>query len=247
MNPFIFNSKKSTNERTLLIVLGESNAGGIALNTDCSVSELQPKTKLKIWNRTNNTFEPMQIGSNNLLNHWGLESYWYTRHGMENQISYYNDLNYFGSYETYLYKAGCGGTRIRHWVDGDAYNGHYAWSEFQSGLTAILTALSQYSLTINVIISLGINDGIDGTDPATFKTKFQTWVSNIRSLVGNIDIYITQIMSTYSAINDKLIEIDNEDAKLTAVSIIDAGLQDGNHWNYSGFKLIIDRIITAGL
>jgi hypothetical protein len=54
-------------------------------------------------------------------------------------------------------------------------------------------------------------------------------------------------MSSYSAINNKIVEIDTEDTLFTAVSITDAGLRDGNHWNYAGFKLIVDRMVSAGL
>jgi len=247
MNPILLN-KKYTNERILFIIIGESNAGGIGINSEASTEELTISTKSRIWNNSTNIFQPIQIGVNNLLSHTGLEQYFGYRHGFELALMNYSKINQWSGHEIYIVKAGQGGTRVANWTDGVLYLGVNSWTTFQTRTALVLAALSNFNVTIKIILTLGINDGIDGTDPDTFKTKYKTLISNVRTAIGvNAEVYATQIMSTYSAINTKIIECESEVSGFHAISVVGAGLQDGNHWSYSGFKTIVDRMVVSGL
>lgn len=239
--PFI---KVKNKDRLLIIFIGESNSGGFALNSDALATELDNNNKVFIWNNTsNNVFEKLDIGVNNLLGHSGLESYSTTRHGWELQLSNYADDNYFDGKNIYILKAGQGGSLISSWI-----NTSNNWNIFISRLTPALLALSQYNLTIKVLVSIGINDAIAGTSPSTFKSNFKTFISRLRTQLGaQTPVFATQIMPAYSAINDMIVECDNEDSLLTAISITGCALQDANHWNYSGMKEIVDRFLENGL
>lgn len=238
---------KKTNK--LILIVGESNSGGIALNSDASSNELLPANDFRIFNNdTALSFDKMQFGINNLIAHRGLESYFTTRHGMELGLLNYYKENHFRAKRVLLLKFGQGGTRARHWIDNDTYIDIQPWKVFWYRLKRLKSLISLKDYDIKILISLGINDGIDGTDPATFKTKYKQFMTNLRASVGvNAPIFATQIMSTYSAINDKIVECNSEITNFNAVSVVGAGLQDSNHWNYSGFKLIIDRMVESGL
>src|SRR5689334_9823752 len=62
-------------ERPLVFVFaGESNSGGIALNSDATETELAPRSSVQIMNLYSGTFafETLDIGFNNLVDHAGL-------------------------------------------------------------------------------------------------------------------------------------------------------------------------------
>ena len=67
----------------LVLFIGESNSGGVALNSDLAASELLPRPRVQIWDNINNDgFDTLQIGVNNLLGHIGLETYATDHHGL---------------------------------------------------------------------------------------------------------------------------------------------------------------------
>ena len=65
---------KLSNRKTILVVInGESNSGGYALNSEASPRELGRRRSVKILNNTTlATFDDLDIGVNNLVGHTGL-------------------------------------------------------------------------------------------------------------------------------------------------------------------------------
>jgi hypothetical protein len=237
--------------KTLIIILGESNAGGNALNSDATAGELAARSRVKIWNNNINKFESLDIGTNNLLKHTGLESTYNVYHGFELQLAYYTEADNFGD-TLYIIKAGHGGTRIANWSDGTIYSTmlNSCWNEFKRRYLLTKPYLDQYNLQIEVLITIGINDAVAQTTGATFKTKAQSFIDTIVSELNPNHIYFTEIMQNdayYIAINDKIIELDTDNSIVTTVSVTGAALKDTNHWSYAGMKTIVDNMVTAGL
>jgi hypothetical protein len=59
-----------------LVFAGESNSGGIALNSEATPAELAPRPAVQIMNLYSGTFgfEPLRIGFNNVVDHEGLST-----------------------------------------------------------------------------------------------------------------------------------------------------------------------------
>ena len=74
--------KKDKPAKRLVVVIGESNAGGYALNSEATAAELEPRPAvLLLNNKTLKSFDPLDIGTNNLVGHTGMEHY--ETHGFE--------------------------------------------------------------------------------------------------------------------------------------------------------------------
>jgi len=249
----IYNFFIRTRQKTLIIMFGESNSGGTALNSQATALELSARSRVQIWDNVNNdSFDNLQIPVNSLLKHMRLEEYNGTKHGMELQLANYVYNNHFGTNEIYLVKAGQGGTRARQWVENTLYYDYYLWDEWKNRVLGAIAKLRSMRIrpSIKIMFSLGINDSIDGLDAETFKNRLKQLITMVDAEIGVVPWYATRIMRTnanYIAIDDALVEVSNEVSNFNVVSITGAGLQDSNHWSYSGFKLIVDRMITAGL
>lgn len=227
----------------LFIFTGESNSGGLAVNADCNSRELEPRLCLQILNNTTLTLQSMQIGVNNLIGHTGLPDN--ATHGWENGLADLVDAGQFYQSQVYLLKTGQGGSMMYQWALGDTY-----MNTFTSRHSAITTLLSGKTYRKVIFYSQGINDAISGTDPDTWKAATVTHFSDMRNIVGaNTPILITRLMTpgqtgNYALYNAKFDEICASDPYSFMIDTSGAGLEaDGNHWNYSGMKLIASRMV----
>lgn len=98
----------------LIIIVGESNSGGYALNSELSSSELLARPAVQILNNNTLVFEDLQIGVNNLIGHSGLSNG--PTHGMESGLanSIESGLNW-GVDQIHLVKTGQGGSQVSQW------------------------------------------------------------------------------------------------------------------------------------
>ena len=264
LNSIISNNQKSSkNDNILIVVFGESNSGGYALNSDVNVQpgDLDQRTNAYIFDNVNNdSFDLLKCGGagqNNLFEHAGLSST--GTHGLELEIGLQADNGSLIGKDgnVYILKAGQGGTRITHWVDGTIYSGVNSWQELQDRMTdafSELNTLGVQNLKIYVMFSLGINDAISQTDPATWRSKTQTLISNFRNLYNFqnqstvIKFFATQIMPNnqdYIDINNEILTIASSDSDFVAIQTSDATLRDSNHWDYAGLRLISSRMLSA--
>ena len=69
----------------LFAFIGESNSGGYAVNADLTAGELAARSAVQIWNNTTNTYQDLDIGTNNLISHDGLVDN--ATHGWENGLA----------------------------------------------------------------------------------------------------------------------------------------------------------------
>ena len=234
-------------ENIAFVTAGESNSGGIGLNSDATAAELLQRSAVQIMNLTsgNFLFEDLDIGTNNLRDHAGLESYYDDTHGFELQLANSTEANALpDNPQVHLTKTGQGGSIISEWNDGGAY-----WTKFLERTSSAKDQLTTDRQWV-VWMSIGINDGIAGTDTSTFKTSMVEWIDRIKADLPNAIIIMTQFQSMtansgYPDINTKLSEIATEEGNVYIVDSTGAGLRDGNHWNYAGLKTVASSMVDV--
>jgi Carbohydrate esterase, sialic acid-specific acetylesterase/Right handed beta helix region/Ig-like domain CHU_C associated len=228
-------------DKFLFVLVGESNAGGKASNTELSTLEIGTRDSLKIFNNDSFQFESLKVGTNNLISHFTLING--TTHGMEvaianrvrQQQSFYNNT-------AYLVKAGQGKSLITDWDTSGVY---YKSLVTRTQVARQLLASNNVSYKTVILYSQGINDIIAGVPSFMWKANTKNHFQNLRNELGsNTLIVITRFMPQYSAYNGVIDEICSELPNTYAVDTWDAGLLDDKHWNASGFKLIGGRMLS---
>ncbi len=223
----------------LFVFNGESNSGGFAVNTDATATELSPRPAVKILNNLTFLFETLQIGVNNLIDHFGFTNN--SSHGWELGLANRATANAFLDNPIYLVKTGQGGSKLSEWNAGGTY-----WTKF---LARIDTARAQLKTAGKiplpyVFLTIGINDAIAGTTPAAYETAMIAHIAKIRAKLGYVPILMPRFMSTYSTYNVVLDHLAALDPFNIVVSTTGATQRDANHWDYAGMKLIADNMIN---
>lgn len=239
--------------KVAVIMLGESNSGGYALNDTALSSELDVNSNLLLLNNTTlATLDPIKIGApnaNNMVGHVGL-SVVDGVHGCDLQLSNYADQGTLNG-TMCLLKAGQGGSRIEHWYNGGSLfmSTLNPWTTFLARLNAYKTLIPANSIC-PIILFLGINDAIAGTDPALFKSHTLSFIEELLNQVGvaNYVYYVRmpRINANYIAIDNAITEMPIVNNKIRVISVDGAmdDMRDSNHFGYFGFKTTTDRIVA---
>lgn len=230
--------------RTLAFVInGESNSGGIGLNSDATSAERASRSVVQIMNLTNGlfTFENLQLGVNNLRDHAELSAYYDTCHGFENQLANAVEAQAFRSNATvYLIKTGQGGSTVAQWAVGLSY-----WTKFLERINAGKPQLPAQPQWV-VWISLGINDALGETPIGTWKTAMIAHLNKIKAELPGTIVILTGFQSMgYAAVNQAIAEIAAEEPNVFAVDSSAAALRDANHWNYAGLKTVTAELVAT--
>jgi len=239
--------KKQISNKILIVLLGESNSGGISPNSSAVSSELLPRN-VKILNNSSLVFEPLDIGSNNLINHYGLESYWYDCHGMELEIANKYDEGFFGGKEVFIVKAGIGGSKVSQWQIGGTFSGQNSFENFKTRVSKAIELLDNPEVVF--MLSIGINDKLASTAAETYKSGLKTIIQNIQSyyaLPFKLSLMKFQFV-TSAAANCYATQIDEVATELGMKTFSTAGcavLPDGNHLTYSGMKAATDNFLNS--
>lgn len=237
----------AVNIRYLFILAGESNSGGMASNSLLTADQLQPQSQVQIWNNTTSTFQPLQIGTNNLLGHTGITDN--SAHGIERGLA--RDIrNGLNLPEAYLVKSGQGGSTIAQWAVGDP-SGYLA--TLTSRYNAANAALVSRGFTVRPVLiwMQGINDAGAGTPVATWRTATQAHFVRMRTLMGStLPILFPLIMTDTAAriaINTEIVTIDNADSLLWSVptSNVPNDPADQFHYTSSGYLAIAERTVDT--
>lgn len=227
----------------LIIMNGESNSGGIGLNSDLAASELLSRSSVQILNNNTLNFESLLIGSNNLIGHAGLESYASNSHGWEAGLANAVEAGLFkGFNQVFLVKTGQGGSVIDQWVLGGSFFTTYI-SRVQIAKQLILN-MGKTPIPY-IWYTQGINDRIAGTSGTTWKTKTIEHFKNLRRYIGYAPVIAPLFMSGQDPYNTYLSEIQATEKYLFTVDSTGAGLRDGNHWNAQGLKLLASRMVDV--
>ena len=231
----------------LVLFIGESNSGGVGLNSDLAASELLPRPRVQIWDNINNDgFDTLQIGVNNLLGHSGLEAYATDHHGWEAGLALSVEADDWRGQDMHLVKAGQGASTINQWTTGGDY-----WNKFVQRIDGAKAAITATGKTPQVYVwaSLGVNDHIAGTPVETFRVGLLDWILRIRQHLGRqAPFMFTEFPASRQTYNDVLYVIDANDGMFFLHPTGDCPLQpDGNHWTAAGMKKIATRFENGSL
>lgn len=230
----------------LFVFFGESNSGGLALNSSAAPAELNSRN-LQILNNGNFRFEDLKIGSNNLIGHVDLEYAMYTAHGMELQLANKYDSNYYPNRDVFLVKAGAGGSKVQDWnVDG-AY-----FKNFKQRVSKARQLLfADYPEDITFMLSIGINNFGVGDSWSIYKPGLRDMILNLKSELGisnpKISImkfqFVTNMnMAVYNQVIDEVAtEFNLETFNTTGLTTI----PDGYHLDYAGMKGACDNFLNS--
>lgn len=227
------------------VFTGESNSGGLAANSLAQSSELSPTTRVQVLNNNSLVFENLDIGTNNLIDHYGLTpAFSATAHGFELQLANLVKAGAFpNNPNVYLVKTGQGQSLLSQWNTGGSY-----WTKFQSRTTAAKTQISQPTQWI-VWYSLGINDQIKKTSVNTFKSETIKHLNKIKAELPGAIIIMTQFQAMGADFNDynnALSEIADSEPDVYVVNTVGTTLtRDGYHWEYSGYKEVVARMVET--
>ncbi len=246
MNLFLASLSRKSNKPVLVIINGESNSGGYALNSEALAAEILPRSSVLILDNTGlASFDILDIGTNNLVGHAGLPNG--PTHGFELELANRADVNSFYNQPVYLIKTGQGGSSIAQWNLGGGY-----FTTFQARINAAKALIDFADYNIVILFSLGINDAISGTNTVTWKAAVQAHFVNLRAEVGaNTPIIMTEFQgmgsggTQYSSYNTVIQAIASEDPNVYSIDVTGAGLRDVNHWNYTGMKIVAGRLLDV--
>jgi hypothetical protein len=233
---------KPSGVRPLCFVFaGESNSGGIGLNTEATAAELAPRSCVQIMNLTSGKFEfeSLQIGVNNLRKHRRLGGRETTCHGFELELANAVDEGALpGHRQVHLIKTGQGGSRVQDWA-ADRPD----WQEFRRRIEAGRKQLPADVQWV-VWLSLGINDALAGNK--NWKAEMSPYLDRLQQELPGAVIVMTGFQSMgYPEINKAIVELAAGRKGLYAIDSTGAGLIDKNHWNYAGLKLVARRLIES--
>lgn len=236
-----------TNDTALLVVIhGESNAAGMAYNTQATAAELAPRSSLKILNNNTLVFQDLDIGTNNnILQNLPDQ----TTHGLENGLAGAVESGQLPMGKVYCVKVGASGSRIDEWLSTGSPGGSYGWSSLVSRMNAAINYFTANGIPYKIYVwqSIGINDYNAGTTNALFKSRMEQFRTDFRALFGaGIPFYSTRFFAShpYNTVLDAIAAGDPQGVSST-VDITGATYRDPNvHWDYAGLKLIASRMVT---
>lgn len=231
------------------IFAGESNSGGMALNSSATSDELLPQSQVQILNNNTYVFEDLDIGTNNLIGHTGLSNG--TLHGWELQLANRVKANsaFYGD-TVFLVKTGQGGSQANNWrilcgayCDSTSYLTYFGY--FYNRVTKADSMLQAKRLRKVIFMSIGINDQLGGTNVDSFKVEMVRNIRNFRVVTRDTTpIILTKFFGTVTRFDNAIDSIANH-MGLARVYTVDgnAPLIDTYHWNYTGMKTIADRLL----
>jgi hypothetical protein len=221
---------------TLLVVFwGESNAGGLADNADATSPELAVRSSIQKLDEYTLLFEDLDIGTNNLQDHFGLTDN--ATHGWENGLGIAVDGGIFAPLTlVHLVKGAQGGSLIAQWNTGGSY-----MNKFEERVDAAKSILAASGISYVPIIwaSQGINDANAATDPAVWKAALINRLAYIRTFIGGSPyVLFTRLLTSMTLFNIALDEIAAADDHVIIVDTPQPPSEDSFHWGYAQMKTI---------
>ena len=225
----------------VIVATGESNSGGFARNTSASGAELASRSVVQMWHPTADTFQDLDVGTNNNVDHDGLDS---TTHGWELQLA--NDVASGAESQdpVYYIQTGQGGSVISDWDVADPY-----WVEWLDRIGKAKTYFTNNSITPEWVVwmSFGINDQIAGTNVSTWKTSTIAWIDRIKAELSGAKILMSEL-TVKSALDPYIAairEISDDEDDVILVAAEGLSERDQHHWNYAGMKTLSTRFLRS--
>jgi len=228
----------------LIVIQGESNAAGMALNTQATSAELSARANVYILNNNNLQFQNLQIGvNNNILQNLGDQ----TTHGLELGLANAIDAGKL-SKPTYLVKAAGSGSTIYEWLSNGTSNGNYGWNSMVNRMDAAINYLKNQGIPYKITVwqSIGINDYNAGTSATTYRARIEQFRNEFRARYGQSIAFLMTHFVTNHPYNTVIDQIAANDPQKTsaAIDVTGATFRDQNiHWDYAGLKIIAGRMV----
>ena len=227
----------------LFVFTGESNSGGQAQNSQATPAEVAPRACVQIFDNIGlSSFLTLDIGTNNNLDHWGLEPT--SMHGWELQLANSVEAGEWWDGTVHLVKTGQGGTKLYEWHAASTY--YTKFVQRVANAQAILRSQGKVPL-IFLWVSWGINDAISGTPVNTFMTQLDEMFVRMRGELGFVPIVMAKNMASSpgAVYNDALDAYAASDNMFFTVDPTGCATDDVNHWSYAGMKELSLRMQAA--
>lgn len=231
------NNTANTAVRVLLLT-GQSNAEGAALNSSANASELTPTSNVKIWNKNTSTFEDLDIGTNNLAASSA-------SHGMELGISvnFVSETNY--DTPLYIIKYADSGTAMSKHLSGGVVYEEF-WNNYvKQGINNLIN--SGKRPFIYMAFSQGEADSNSQNTTDDYSNKFAEWLLLWRgNLGGKLPFNIVEIVESDS-LDIQINDVFNSHSSDSYINIIETSgytTVDGLHYDYDSQKLIANQVLN---
>lgn len=238
-----------TDSVILIVIMGDSNAGGNAPNTDLTTPQLAVRPVVQIFDGdVTGTFQNLHIGSNNQQSSF-LPN---TVHGLESSIANQVDSLHLTN-PTYIVKIGVSGSYICQWLPrtGAACRPSGSlWTNWMPTVDLAIAQLTARGLKFKLVFwqSIGTNDRfIVHTNPDTFRNQMQEYRNAVRArypTIPNIYFLSTNYNNPPTSTFDwayiwPLMASDDPYFKeIPAYGTTYIGGGDITHWNDAGFQLL---------
>ncbi|MFK5922334.1 MAG: sialate O-acetylesterase [Verrucomicrobiota bacterium] len=243
-------NKPIEKQALVFVITGESNSGGVGRNSNASPKEMAPRPAVQIMNLTDGKFgfEALQLGVNNLRDHFGLQNRYEDRHGFENELANAVERGGFsGRKQVHLIKTGHGGSMIGQWSEVNA-SGY--WKKFLQRIEAGKKQVPANAQWV-VWFSLGINDAIDKTPIELWEKETRAHIKKIQATLPGAIVVMTQFQAMgtdkkkgiYPQTDAAIARIAADEKGVYAVDSTGAKLVDKNHWSYEGLKTVVQRMV----
>lgn len=218
----------------VFILTGQSNGSGVGENSEATAQELAQNFNVKIYGTTNNAFEGLEIGENNL----GSSG---SKHGLELGIAQSVQK------PIYIIKWALTSTAIvEHLPGGSVYENLYN-NYVVEGINQLLDY--GYLPRVSIIYVQGERDSNSQVDTDAYPANFDTWVSTWQGHFGtDLPIYVVEIIETDARdvqINQAFANKALTEPNITVIDTADWTSDDDLHYDYDYLKNIASRIVTA--
>jgi hypothetical protein len=233
----------TSSQRLLLVQLAESNSGaeGTSLSY-LSTAEKSPRPLVQHWHNTTGSFQDLHIGTNNLIDHFGLTDN--AHFGIEAAIADRMEAGTFVTGTVYHLKRGQGGSKSYEWTDGSTYDNKLAAS--MNGAISAIQAASGQAPQIHVFYTWGINDYLVGTSAATFKAALLSRIDTYRTRWGSsVKFYVTELPAAYDSYNAIYTEIAAERTGVYVLDTTGEPMSDSYHWSSAGIMSIGNKFVDS--
>lgn len=224
----------------VVLMIGESNAGGYALNSELTAAEAAARPHTKILNNTSLKFEALDIGTNNLIGHFELTDN--ATHGLENAIANSVESGVWRHESVYIVKCGQGTSTVAQWANGGAY-----WTTAKARIAAAKSQIAAIGRVPQwyVFYSQGVNDHGSGTPAATWQAATIEFIGRIRAELGvSAPIAMTRLPPTYSSLETAITSIAASMPRVYPITTSDAALLNVSHWSSAGLNTIGQRVVS---
>lgn len=232
----------------LFIFTGSSNSGGEGDNADLTVTEAAVRPNTYILNNYTLTMQQLQIGVNNLLDHYILtDNAW---HGWENQLANLQANNTLRYSRIYICKTGQGASFITDWNTGGTF-----FTKQTNRIAAAFSEIKSHGFTpIPVLfMSFGYTDWAGPLSVPTWNDwgiAVQDWIARIRAITSpNMRVVMTKFEApafVATEVNDQIDIITGADSNVKFASSAGASVWVGDeyHWDYGGLKTVTDNLVA---